>query len=175
MLLYTVRVFSQILLGYIKNVKILINHSDKQRYYRVKFQCNITDLDTYFHMNNSKYLHIAELSRWRVFPTSKLLNASIKNRWMFLAVEQNIVYKKPIQIGTKFIVRTTIDPLDNKWLIYNHYFEQDPDDIKETGKEPIQYCHVTLRAVIKEKSGKTVRPSEMIMISDWNKEMMSKL
>ncbi len=174
MLLYTVRVFSQIVLGYVKDMKLFVNTS-KQRYYLVKFRCGLSDLDTYFHMNNSKYLHIAELARWRVFPISKLLSTSLENRWMFLAVEQNVRYLKPIQLGKKFVVRTTLDSSDNKWLIYNHYFEQDPSDITEKGNEPIQYCHVSLRAVIKEKSGKTVRPSDMILKSDWNKEMMSKL
>ena len=51
------------------------------------------DIDVFFHMNNSRYLQNAELSRWRTLPASNLASrVATKEGMMFLAVENNIKY-----------------------------------------------------------------------------------
>ena len=52
----------------------------------------IKDNDFFMHMNNCMYFRHAELARWEMLPRSGLLQAAIKNNWMFLAVRQDANY-----------------------------------------------------------------------------------
>lgn len=173
MILYTTRVLNQIFLGYIKKTKIIVtqNNNKLDKSYIVPFTCGFTDIDTYLHINNSKYLHIAELARWRVFPQSGLLQESISKGMMFLAVEQSIVYLKPIFPFQKYIVRTRVSVKDDKWMMYYHTFEQHPDLVVD-GKSPVEYAKIELKAVLKEKNGKTIRPEEMMRWSEFYRELL---
>lgn len=137
----------------------------------VPFRAWPVDLDTYMHVNNASYLRVAELSRWRIFPQSGSLKQLYSKGWMFLAVEQTVSYFKPIPPMAKYIVSTSITATENKWLNYTHIFEQDPSTIKN-GKEAIIYARIDLKAVVKEKSGKTVRALDFISTSDFYKELI---
>ena len=88
-----------------------------------------------------------------------------------MAVEQTITYLKPIKPFQRYIVSTKMTHKDNKWLFYEHTFLQHPSDVKQ-GVEPVKYSVITLRAVLKERTGKTVRPQELIDASAWNKDLV---
>jgi len=167
MLLYTLRMLSQVGLGFIKPPKVNLAKKSVE----VAWRCWPIDLDTYFHMNNANYFRVAELCRWRIFPVSGLFFQSFKKGWMFLAVEQTITYLKPIKPFQRYIVSTKMTHKDNKWLFYEHTFLQHPSDVKQ-GVEPVKYSVITLRAVLKERTGKTVRPQELIDASAWNKDLV---
>jgi len=68
MLLYTARVLGQLALGSFKPATI--NRMKKIPTTDVAFRCYPIDIDTYLHMNNSQYLRIAELARWKIFPAT---------------------------------------------------------------------------------------------------------
>jgi hypothetical protein len=55
--------------------------------------------------------------------------------------------------------------------MYHHTFQdnKDPADVSN----PKVYCEVLLKAVIKEKNGKTVRPSHLVNASDWSKDFFN--
>jgi hypothetical protein len=57
------------------------------------------------------------------------------------------------------VVNTSIAIEGDKWFYYTHSFLQHPEDVKEGKegkKEPIVYCVIECKAVLKERSGKTV-------------------
>lgn len=170
MLTYTFRMLMQLGLGFARPPRVNI----AEKTVEIGFRCWPVDLDTYLHMNNANYFRVAELCRWRMFPVSGLFAQSIKKGWMFLAVEQSITYLKPIQPFQRYIISTKMTHKDNKWLFYEHTFLQHPADVK-TGTEQIKYSVITLRAVLKERSGKTVRPEELAASSPWNKDLLTAL
>ena len=167
MLLYTLRMLAQVGLGFVRPPRVNVAKKSVD----VVFRCWPIDLDTYLHMNNANYLRVAELSRWRFFPPSGLFASSIKKGWMFLAVEQTITYLKPINPFQRYVVSTKMAHKDNKWLLYEHTFQQHPGDVKP-GQDPTRFAVINLRAVLKERSGKTVRPAELVGASKWSGDLM---
>lgn len=126
----------------------------------VEFRCWPTDLDYYFHMNNASYFKTAEMTRWRLFAqTPNALERLMKFNTLFYLVESNVVYHKQILPFQKYVIRTKITTKDDKWLFYTHTFEQHPCDMK--GSDPIKFAEIVSRAVVKEKSGKTIKPDNL--------------
>jgi acyl-CoA thioesterase FadM len=138
--------------------------------YNAPFRCWPIDIDTFMHMNNASYIRVAELARWRAFPKTKLLDGAVKHGWMFLAVQNDVMYYRPIKPFQKYIVNTSIRVENDKFLYHTHTFLQDPSDVKP-GKEPELYATVMTKMVGKERSGKTLRPSALVDISPWCKEL----
>eukprot|EP00600_Ochromonadales_sp_CCMP1393_P001295 CAMPEP_0174986000 /NCGR_PEP_ID=MMETSP0004_2-20121128/18674_1 /TAXON_ID=420556 /ORGANISM="Ochromonas sp., Strain CCMP1393" /LENGTH=158 /DNA_ID=CAMNT_0016238751 /DNA_START=152 /DNA_END=628 /DNA_ORIENTATION=- len=143
-------------------------------YYDVSFRCWPVDLDTYFHINNSCYFRVAELARWRIFPQSNMYTAVAKDGIMFLATEQTIKYFKPIGPFKRYIVRTHLTSADDKWFYYNHRFLQHPDEVKG-GNDPIVYSEIECKAVLKERSGKTVKISKFLHKSPFYEELLQSI
>lgn len=166
MLLYTLRLINNILLGMVSKPII------KNRTVKIPFRCWPVDLDTYMHMNNANFFRVAELSRWRQFPSTGLMKHSFKRGGlMFLVVEQQIQYLKPILPFQKYTISTTITHSENKWLHYEHLFEECvPEGVQ---RDPVVYAKINLKAVMKERSGKTVRPSDVGDMSDYIRQMIA--
>ena len=137
-------------------------------------RCSPLDIDTYFHMNNAIYLRMAELSRWRMFPASGSFETAIKQKVMFLAVEQKVSYLKPIAALQRYVIRTQCDVFkDDKWLHYEHMFLQHPDDVPH-GKTQQVFAKVELRAVMKYPTGQTVKPSTLMEANDFSRSFYRK-
>lgn len=172
MFLYTIRVLRQIILGARKHVDIKFPSSNKLACleYDVPMRCTLIDIDIFLHMNNSNYLRTAELARWRIFPQSGALD-QVRNNTLFLAVENNAKYFRPIDFNQKYIIRTTLTVEDNKWMNYKHTFIQDPTTVKP-GKEPHVYCVVDCKAVLKEKSGKTIKLTDAAKLSPFYQKVL---
>lgn len=161
MLTYAIRVIWHLIMGKLRPPVA------KNRAVAISFRCSPLDSDTYMHMNNASYFRVAELARWRIFPASGVFGAAIKDRLMFLAVEQKIAYKKPIGIFSKYVIVTKCDVYkDDKWIWYEHIFQQHPDDVKANA-EPSVFAKIELRAVMKSPNGKTVNPSTHVANSEF--------
>jgi acyl-CoA thioesterase FadM len=131
------------------------------------------DMDIFIHMNNASYIRVAELHRWRMLSESGLLKQMMKDKTIFLAVDQSITYSRPILPFQKYIVTTTVKASDDdKWMYYQHSFDQ-PGEVKDE-KTRKHYALITLKAVMKAPSGKTVRPSEVFTKNDYYKELVEK-
>eukprot|EP00697_Spironema_sp_BW2_P015879 gnl/Spiro4/6903_TR3572_c0_g1_i1.p1 gnl/Spiro4/6903_TR3572_c0_g1~~gnl/Spiro4/6903_TR3572_c0_g1_i1.p1 ORF type:complete len:201 (+),score=14.32 gnl/Spiro4/6903_TR3572_c0_g1_i1:76-678(+) len=124
------------------------------------FRCWPLDVDSYLHMNNASYFKVAELSRWRTHSQSGTLRWCMQRRLAFLIAEQSAQYYRPINPFQKFIVSTEHAVADDKWFMVSHEFLQHPSDVKP-GTEPRTFAKIDVRAVLKEPSGRTVRPSEL--------------
>ena len=107
-----------------------------------------------------------------VFSKDSLL---LRKRCVFLVSEQRIQYLRAIQPFQRYVVETKIEfnPSDDKWIWHTHTFLQHPYDMKP-GNLPIKYAEVEVKIVIKEKSGKTVRPSELCTLSEFTRHIMIK-
>ncbi len=161
MLTYTLRVLNQVILGSIKKVPITSPYS-------VAFRCWPIDIDIFMHLNNASYFRVAELARWRMFPQSNMKKLS---GTMFLVVKQDIKYIRPILPFQNYVVNTKLTVSEDKWLIHEHVFQQHPDDVKKDQK-PVVYAAVNATAVVKEKSGKTVKASTLVENSEYYRKMV---
>ena len=116
------------------------------------FYAHPFDLDIQGHVNNSKFLHIAELTRWRVLAEDGLLGFALKNKWLFLATRCDIKYRAPIPPFKRYACTVETSHDSKKWIQFKHQFKD-----LDTGKV---YADLNVTAVIKHTSGKTVHPSE---------------
>lgn len=87
---------------------------------------------------------------------------------MFLVVDQHINYQKPINPFQRYDVEVSAEVSNDKWIHYTHVFQQHAQYVKPNA-QPVIYAIVKLKAVVKEKSGKTIRPSEFITSSEADK------
>lgn len=155
MIVFTIRIINQLIRGWLKPLPITKSPTSPISY-DVAMRCWPVDMDMFMHMNNAMYVRCAELARWRIFPQSESLRMTSMNGILFLAVEQHVVYQRPIMPFAQYVIRTTVNASDNKWLSYKHTFQQHPSQVK-AGDEPKVYAVVDCKAVLKEKSGKTVK------------------
>lgn len=133
------------------------------------------DCDIFGHMNNASYIRVAELHRWRMAAESRFLSYSVKHKIAFLAVDQTVNYKRPILPFQKYNVTTTVTVSeDDKYVNYHHSFDQPNGQIGEEADAKRHYALVTIKAVMKHPSGKTLRPSEMININPYFKNLITK-
>jgi len=171
---YSIRVFNSIIRGVFQKVPVVKPPpgTNKKAYYDLTFRTYPVDLDFYWHTNNACYFRMAELARWRIFPQSRSLHESLSKGWMLLIAQQSIKYYKSIGPFQKFVIRTSMQYTQDKWLHYSHTFLQHPDDVAR-GKDPATFAHIQMKAVIKDRGGKTIKPSEFVQISDFNQQLIS--
>jgi acyl-CoA thioesterase FadM len=130
-------------------------------------------MDINMHMNNSAYLRVCELTRWRLFPQTNLYPFFKKiGGVMWVVADQKVQYYRAVPPLTKYLVSTTLSISDNKWIQYHHQFQQDPATVKP-GKSAIVYADVYAKTVIKRTSGETVRPSELMAECDFIRSVLS--
>ena len=173
MISFSARIIKQIVHGCISAPKIKPNKT-----VGIHFRCWPIDIDAFLHMNNSKYLQVAELARWRTLPASSMMSRVFtKEGLLFLAVENHIKYIRPIQPFQKYVVSTSVsfDPIDDKWLNYKHVFHQETEnnidsDSLSSGKT---FAIVDLKAVVKENNGRTIKPSTLVKNSKFFKDWVS--
>jgi|AntRauTorckE5430_2_1112549.scaffolds.fasta_scaffold00806_4 acyl-CoA thioesterase FadM len=169
MITFTLRAAHQILRG---SLSLPVITPDKTVV--IPFRCWPIDIDAFLHMNNSNYLLNAELARWRTLPAGKLLSRALsKEGMLFLAAENHVRYIHPISPMQKYVISTTctVDGED-KWFYYRHTFQEHPDDIEGTAKE---FAVIDLKAVVKQRNGKTVKPSTLMQESEFYREWVKKV
>ncbi|CAJ1957118.1 unnamed protein product [Cylindrotheca closterium] len=168
MLTHTLRIINSVLQGYIKPP--VLDKATKT--VTIPFRCSLLDIDPYMHMNNSKYLFLAELARWRTFPATGVVHKAMsKEGFFFILAATQVEYQRQITPFEKFVISTSVTMgSDDKWLYYHHHFLQHPDDVKP-GNEPMTFAKVKAKSVLKQANGKTIKPSTLVeeseLIRDW--------
>ena len=117
------------------------------------------------HMNLSNHSRFADISRYRIFSESGVLNLMMKEKMGWLIAEQTITYAKPIRMFQRFDVVTTVKVEGDKWVYFRHLFR---DSASGT-----DLANIEAKAVLKRMDGKTVKPSELVTISPYLKEFLS--
>lgn len=162
MLTFTLRAINQLLWGMIKPLKTSVDIKDgvKVMKFESTFRCWPVDMDAFFHMNNAMIVRVAELSRWRAFPQTKIIDFLLGQKAVVMVAKNDAQYFRPVPPFRKYVVQTTLHFTDNKWVDFESRFIQHPQYVKE-GKEPALYAIVNARTVLKYWSGKTVPLDEL--------------
>jgi acyl-CoA thioesterase FadM len=157
MISYYFRVLYQLIGGVVRPPVI-----DKARKcFEVSFRCYPIDVDMYLHMNNAVYFRVAELARWRSSYITGLLHLYTSEGILFIVAHQSATYLRPILPFQRYVVSSSLTDFDEKWIHMRFYFSEHPSVVK-LGRAPVQYAIIDVKAVLKEKSGKTLNPRVLL-------------
>ena len=99
---------------------------------RRTFRVGPFDCDGLRIMTAAKYPVYMDFIRWELIARSKLYHAIVKRRLAPSLGSQKIIYRKPMKIWSKFDVILESAGMDDKWVYFVHYFEQD-NEVKAIG------------------------------------------
>jgi len=89
---------------------------------RLSFRCLPTDVDTNFHLNNARYMMLADLGRIDLFVRAGFIGIARKNRWAPMIGGLQAVYVREIRLWKKFEVVSTIETWQDTQVIGRHRF-----------------------------------------------------
>ncbi len=118
-------------------IKILVlrNFQSEVNYDQIirrTFRVGPFDCDGLRVMTAAKYPIYMDFIRWELIARSKLYKAIVKRKLAPSLGSQKIIYRRPLKIGSKFDVILESAGMDDKWVYYVHYFQQD-DEVKAIG------------------------------------------
>ena len=137
----------------------------------IAFQFRCWPTDTFMlHMNNSCFLQVTELCRWRLYAQMGFFK---KYKWVNIMIaENNVKYHKMILPFQSYVVLTTISTSEDKWINYSHRFLEFDPSMYPDRKPPIEYAVIETKAVLKLPNGKSIRPSEFIPWTPFNEAVV---
>ncbi|MDF9616401.1 acyl-CoA thioesterase [Pseudomonas entomophila] len=104
----------------------LLSRGKKAESYRQPSTLRLTvaalDIDLNMHINNGRYLSLADLGRIQFLHKTGVLPGILKNRWMPLVGSVDIDYKKSIKLFQRFHIKTELMYWDEKWFYFQHTF-----------------------------------------------------
>lgn len=108
---------------------------------RLRLRCLPTDLDIAVHMNNGRYLTIADLGRWDLMIRSRFWPIMRKRGWMPVVGTSKVWHRRSLEPFQPFDLTTRILFWDDKWSYLEHRFEGVG---KEAGKV---YCRIVVKTL----------------------------
>jgi len=113
----------------LKNFQSEVNYDQS---IRRTFRVGPFDCDGLRVMTAAKYPVYMDFIRWELIARSKLYKAIVKRKLAPTLGSQKLIYRRPLKIWTKFDVILEFSGMDDKWVYYLHYFEQEKE-IKAVG------------------------------------------
>lgn len=92
---------------------------------RLSFRCLPTDIDTNRHMNNARYMMLADIGRIDIFARAGLIALARRNRWAPMMGGLQVVYVREIRLWKRFEVVSTIETWEDSQVIGRHRFVLD--------------------------------------------------
>ncbi len=92
---------------------------------RLAFRCLPTDIDVNFHLNNARYLMMADLGRIDIFARSGLLNLYREHGWSPMMGGVQSVFVREIKLWRRFEVVSSIETWEGTEVIGRHKFVLD--------------------------------------------------
>ena len=89
---------------------------------RLRLMTLPNDLDINLHMNNGRYLTIADLSRVDLFIRTGLVRAMRKERWAPIVTEHTMVYKRSLRLFQRFDAVMQLTHWDERSFYMKHQF-----------------------------------------------------
>lgn len=89
---------------------------------RLSFRCLPTDVDTNLHLNNARYMMLADVGRIDIFLRSGLIGLARARRWAPMMGGLQSVYIREIRLWKRFEVVSTVDTWDGTQVIGSHRF-----------------------------------------------------
>ena len=89
---------------------------------RLSFRCLPTDIDPNIHLNNARYLMLADLGRMDIFLRSGLLKLTRAKKWAPMMGGVQAVFVREIRLWRRFEVVSSIETWDDTQVIGRHQF-----------------------------------------------------
>ena len=89
---------------------------------RLTFRCLPTDIDSNFHLNNARYMMLADVGRIDIFYRAGLIALARKNGWAPMMGGLQAVYVREIRLWKKFEVVSTVETWEDTQVIGRHRF-----------------------------------------------------
>ena len=90
---------------------------------RLTFRCLPTDVDSNLHLNNARYMMLADVGRIDIFARAGLIALARKHRWAPMMGGLQAVYVREIKLMRKFDVVSTVETWEGTQVIGRHRFE----------------------------------------------------
>ncbi|NVM86728.1 acyl-CoA thioesterase FadM [Variovorax sp. SG517] len=98
---------------------------------RLRLMTLPTDLDINLHMNNGRYMTIADLSRLDLFIRTGLVGVMRKERWAPIITEHTMVYKKSLKLFQRYEAVMQLTHWDERHFHMSHQFLVDERVVAE--------------------------------------------
>ena len=92
---------------------------------RLAFRCLPTDIDFNVHLNNARYMMLADLGRIDLFVRAGLITLARKNGWAPMMGGLQAVYAREIKLWRRFEVVSSIETWEGSQAIGKHRFVLD--------------------------------------------------
>jgi len=89
---------------------------------RLSFRCLPTDIDPFMHMNNARYMMLADVGRIDLFLRSGLVSLARTNGWMPMLGGLQAVFMREIRLWQRFDLISTIDTWTGSQVLGEHRF-----------------------------------------------------
>ena len=89
---------------------------------RLSFRCLPTDIDTNLHLNNARYMMLADMGRIDIFLRAGLIGLARKHRWAPMMGGLQAVYAREIRLWKRFEVVSTIETWQDTQVVGQHRF-----------------------------------------------------
>ncbi|MGB3389498.1 MAG: thioesterase family protein [Pseudaminobacter sp.] len=92
---------------------------------RLAFRCLPTDIDINLHLNNARYMMLADVGRIDIFLRAGLIAKARQNGWAPMLGGLQIVFVREVRLWRKFEVVSTIETWEGTQVIGRHKFMLD--------------------------------------------------
>lgn len=89
---------------------------------RLTFRCLPTDIDSNGHLNNARYMMLADVGRIDIFYRAGLIELARKHGWAPMMGGLQAVYVREIRLWKKFEVVSTVETWEDTQVIGRHRF-----------------------------------------------------
>jgi acyl-CoA thioesterase FadM len=89
---------------------------------RLTFRCLPTDVDSNLHLNNARYMMLADVGRIDIFMRAGLIALARKKGWAPMMGGLQAVYVREIRLWRKFDVVSTVETWQETQVIGSHRF-----------------------------------------------------
>lgn len=89
---------------------------------RLTFRCLPTDIDSNGHLNNARYMMLADVGRIDIFARAGLIGLARKHGWAPMMGGLQAVYVREIKLWKRFDVVSTVETWEDTQVIGRHRF-----------------------------------------------------
>ena len=89
---------------------------------RLSFRCLPSDVDSNLHLNNARYMMLADVGRIDIFARAGLIALARRHRWAPMMGGLQAVYAREIRLWKRFEVVSTVETWEDTQVIGRHRF-----------------------------------------------------
>lgn len=89
---------------------------------RLAFRCLPTDIDSNLHLNNARYMMLADIGRIDIFARTGLIDLARRKKWAPMMGGLQAVFAREIRLWKRFEVVSTLETWEDTQVIGRHRF-----------------------------------------------------